>query len=723
MHLNVAFMWHMHQPLYTHPEMDTFVMPWVRLHGVKAYNDMIGVLEETGDSCDIGVTFNLVPSLVFQLQHYEHIKDQFAELSLRRPEDLSASERAFILRHFFSCHWPTMVEPYERYRQLLENRGRDLSSLDTEEIISRFNDDDIRDLQVWFNLTWLGFHARKDPFVKGLFKKGRLFTEEEKKGLLDLHRKILKELVDRYRVLWDDGRIDISTSPFYHPILPLLFDTECAKRSMPNAVLPTRFSFPEDVKAQLRKARDYMAEQFGRAPSGLWPSEGSVSPEIISIAEEVGFRWAATDQGILKRSLGRDPGLDLFEPFLAIHDGGRLQMVFRHHELSDLIGFVYKKADPRVAVRDLHLRLKEIKQGCEDGGCSRSPLCVIILDGENPWEHYQDGGEGLLRGIYTKIAQDPGIRLVTISDYLAEYPPTRTLENIYTGSWINSNFSIWIGGQEENAAWEELLSARLALSRAREKGTFDPSTLDRAMEWIYAAEGSDWFWWYGDQFHSDFTMVFDSLFRSYLKKVYAELGETIPESLKSPIKREKTPVKVQEPMGFIDPEIDGRLSSFWEWVGAGTIQQETLGSMYKKMYLKGVSYGFNIGWLFIKAIPFDGFEHWRNKGREIKITIKGIRKAELSFKEVDMGQGSGWVAEVRLNGHERTCDEIGVRWGIQDIVEVAVPFGLLGSKKGEEIGFFVEVLEKGITMERWPQSSFVTTKLPDKDFERRLWLI
>ncbi|OCC16273.1 Glycosyl hydrolase family 57 [Dissulfuribacter thermophilus] len=243
MTLNVAFLWHMHQPLYIDPENQEFLMPWVRLHGVKAYSDMISALEGADDH--VRVTFNLVPSLLYQLEQYSKKKDRFLELSRRLPQDLNFQERVFILRHFFSCHWPTMVEPYERYRQLLECRGREINKLNLEEISRRFSDDDIRDLQVWFNLTWVGFSHRKDPFIQGLLKKGRLFTEDEKNGLLDFHLSVLEALISRYRELWKSGKIDITTTPFYHPILPLLINSDSARRAMPDAMLPSCFSYPE----------------------------------------------------------------------------------------------------------------------------------------------------------------------------------------------------------------------------------------------------------------------------------------------------------------------------------------------------------------------------------------------------------------------------------------------------------------------------------------------
>lgn len=720
MTLNVAFLWHMHQPLYIDPENQEFLMPWVRMHGVKAYSDMLSALE--GSEENVRVTFNLVPSLLYQIEQYSEKKDRFFELSRRPPQDLNFQERVFILRHFFSCHWPTMVEPYERYRQLLDCRGREINKLNLEEISRRFSDDDIRDLQVWFNLTWVGFSHRKDPFIQGLLKKGRLFTEDEKKGLLDFHLSVLEGLISRYRELWKSGKIDISTTPFYHPILPLLIDSDSARRAMPDAMLPSCFSYPEDALAQLSKSVEYMKRLFGKSPTGLWPSEGSVCPELIPLVRDAGFKWMATDEGILKKSIGHGAEPNPFEPYYAEYKDYSIPLVFRHHELSDLIGFVYHKTDTEIAIRDFHSRLKEILGHFKRHSCP--PLCAIILDGENPWEYYQDGGQYLLRGIYNEISKDPEIQFVTITDYLEEYPPTKTIKQLHTGSWINSDFSIWIGGKEENTAWEELLSARSALSNVEGTHAKDPSILAEAREWIYAAEGSDWFWWYGDKFHSDFALLFDSLFRSYLKRVYETIGQPWPSSLDTPIKREKAVNLVKEPMGFIDPEIDGRLSFYWEWSGAGSLEASSLTSMYKTVYyIKEVLYGFNLNSLFLKVSPYENPDHWLRESLKIVVNIRGERVVEFAL-EFSLIKGDPHQRyEIFVDGQKKNCEDVGVRYGFYDILELGLPFALLGRVEGEELDFFVEVFRDGVAVERWPEVGTVGVRVPDKDFESRLWLI
>ena len=723
MTLNVAFLWHMHQPMYLDPFTHEFLMPWVRLHGVKAYSDMISLFEkgEVAEACK--VTFNLVPSLLKQLKGYQNRKDIFFELSSRDPGDLSLQDKAFILRHFFSCHWPTMVEPHERYRQLLEARGRHIEKLDLEAVAASFSHHDIRDLQVWFNLAWVGFSLSEDPFISGLLAKGRLFSEAEKRELLEFHLRILNGLISRYRALWEQERIDISTSPFYHPILPLIIDTESARRCMPNARLPARFSYPEDAEVQLVKAREFMNELFGRPPLGLWPSEGSVSPELVPLAEKVGFEWMATDEGILHNTLGEHAGVRLFQPYRVTRGRASLAVVFRHHELSDLIGFVYQKTEPGVATRDFHRRLKEILRNCE-GMFQKPPLCIIALDGENPWEYYLDGGKEFLKGLYTSIASDPDIHLTTITDYIHRYPPEIQFNELYTGSWINSDFSIWIGGREENDAWEELLSARLALSHTDTAQNREDS-MESAREHLLVAQGSDWFWWYGDKFHSDFAPIFDRLFRDYLKSAYNAMGQPYPASLDTPIKIQVEPARVTPPVAFIDPEIDGRLSFYWEWAGAGSITPSTKDSMYKStIYINEVAYGFNVDCFFVKVVPTNDLDLWGGDKTCIIVGIHGEHDVEIRIG----GQGAECTSasidfEVLFDGKKKSCDDIGVRLAFDEIVEIATPFVLLGKRAGEEVDFFVRLDHNDVTVERWPETGTISFEVPDRDFERRIWLI
>ncbi|NDY42164.1 hypothetical protein G3N55_04800 [Dissulfurirhabdus thermomarina] len=716
--LHVAFLWHMHQPRYLDPAAGRLVMPWVRLHGVKAYADMAAAAAAAG----VPVTFNLVPSLLRQIEAYGRgISDDFLEVSRRPAEDLRPAERAFVLAHFFSCHWPTMVDPYPRYRELLERRGREFDPARADDVVAAFSAQDLRDLQVWFNLAWVGFAGRKAPLVQELLAKGRLFTEEEKAALLDLHLETLAGLIPAYRALQEEGRVELSTSPFFHPILPLLVDTDTGRRPRPEIALPRRFQHPEDALEQLVRARRCFEECFGAPPRGLWPSEGAVSPEIIPLVQEAGFGWAASDEGILFRSLGDGAGpLDLFRPYRAEWEGASVDMVFRHHELSDAIGFVYQKTDPAVAVADFTGRLREIRERCRE--MDEPPLVAVILDGENPWEYYPDGGEAFLSGLYRALEADPDLVPVTVGGYLEAHPPERSIAHLYSGSWINSDFGIWIGGEEENRAWSLLSETRAALDRALAAGEVGEADREAALEAVLAAEGSDWFWWFGDQFVTDYAYEFDRLFRHYLQEVFRRIGRPVPAAVQVPVRRPRPVLPAEEPKGFLHPVVDGRRTHYWEWKGAGSLALGDLGgAMHRgEAPVRRILYGFDLERFYVRLDPTDtDFRDWE-PGLSLRLSWRGEAEAALHIRP---GPEGGWSAEARLDDAGVDLSVAGIRWAVGEIVEVALPFALLGAAKNERLSFRVDLLRDGLVLDRWPREGPLVVTVPDEDFERRIWLV
>ncbi len=719
MKLHVAFLWHMHQPLYLDPRRGRFSMPWVRLHGLKAYHDMLTSIEEVPGA---RATFNLVPSLLFQIQAYLNGgTDAFLDMSRIPAGDLDGPSVDFILTHFFSCHWPTMVAPYPRYVQLLNLRGREYSPARAQDARRSFSRQDLLDLQVWFNLTWIGYTGRRDPFVQGLFQKGRLFTEEEKGKLLDFHLEYLGRLIPRYTDLWNRGHIDITTTPFYHPILPLIFDTDIAARANPGVRLPPRFSYPKDVAVQLDRARRFCSKTFGSAPTGLWPSEGSVAPEVVPFVVDAGFSWMATDESVLFSSLDHHGPECLFQPYRFEFEGKAVDMVFRHHELSDLIGFVYKGNDPHVSVSDFIGRLHEILDRTRT--LLRFPFVAVILDGENPWEYYPDGGEAFLAGLYAKIDKDPDLELVTITDYLSAHPPSKTLQRLHSASWINNDFGIWIGGEEENKAWQLLGEAREAIERFRLENPGD-TRADKAFEFVLAAEGSDWFWWYGDKFATDYAYEFDELFRANLQGVYIALDLPVPPALFDPVRRPRPARPAVLPLAFIHPTIDGRLSYYWEWAGAGVLPLDDKGeTMHKgEGRISELAYGFDPTWLYLRIKARESFSAWNGQERLIvRLTSRDhVVSIGCGLRE---GDSQAWECHVTRDSEELSVMETGVRWAVGDVMEIAIPFALLAAGVHDEVMVTLEMELNGLVQDRWPSEGYISVMVPDADFEKRIWLV
>jgi alpha-amylase/alpha-mannosidase (GH57 family) len=460
--LYIAFVWHMHQPYYRNPLTGETTMPWVRLHAVKDYLDMALMLR---DFPGVRQTFNLVPSLLEQIEDLTSpgsVKDIPFQLTLKPAKELTETDKLFILQNFFMANWEMMIKPFPRYYDLLIKRGKHFSREEAAAAVKRFTHQDFTDLQVLFNLAWIDpLFREKDDDLKALSKKGQYYTDDDKKLVLDKHLEIMKAIIPTYKKLQEEGVIEVSVSPYFHPILPLLCDTDIAKISYPEIRLPkTTFRHPEDAKRQVGSAVKFYEKKFGRPPRGMWPSEGSVSEQAVNLIKEAGLNWAASDEEILFRSLQKPKTPDaLYKPYLMETQYGDLSMVFRDRSLSDAIGFVYQSWPPENAAADFIGRLHSIKDKLPRS--TRAPyLVTVILDGENAWEFYPNDGRDFLNCLYKRIQDDPKLKIVTVSEYLEQFPPQSKLDRIYPGSWISGNFNIWIGHEEKNKAWEYLSETR-----------------------------------------------------------------------------------------------------------------------------------------------------------------------------------------------------------------------------------------------------------------------
>jgi alpha-amylase/alpha-mannosidase (GH57 family) len=532
MPLTVSFLWHMHQPDYRDPHTGQPRMPWVRLHAVRGYYDMARALELAPKG--VSATVNFVPSLVDQLRDAANgSRDEFVRLALLDSAALTLDERAFLLKHFFSVSHDTGVSPRPRYASLHGRRGdpRDPASL--RRAAALWSPDDLRDLATLFFLSWFGWAARDDlPRLAELEAKGQHFTEAEKREVIDLGDEIVRRVLPAYRALADQGKAELSATPYAHPILPLLCDTEAAGRALPLRPRPPRLCDRESALWHVETACDYHAAQFGAPPLGMWPAEGSISPEVVPLFSGAGISWIASDEGNLL--LSTDPPHDrddlITRPWRL--EGSALDIVFRDRDLSDRIGFAYSKRPPEEAALDLLHRAEALAVRFPD----EERALFVILDGENPWEHYPDGGRGFLTHVYQGLATRPGLRGRSIGEALHGLIPRGKLARLHSGSWIESSFRIWIGGPEENRAWSLLGHLKNALDTAPR---LDAARRRTAEEHLHAAQASDWFWWYGDDFVSEEKDIFDGLFRARLLAAYEALGVEPPAAARAPLHKDK----------------------------------------------------------------------------------------------------------------------------------------------------------------------------------------
>ena len=592
--LYIAFLWHMHQPYYRDPFTGIYRLPWVRLHGTKDYLDMAAVL---GDYPEIKQTFNLVPSLIEQILDYTDNKatDVFLDATRKRVSELTDADKIFILGNFFLANWDTMIKPFPRYFELLVKRGLRVSRSDLDRTIKYFSKNDFLDLQVLFNLSWIDpMFKNRDAFLSHLVTKGKDYTGDEKDLLMEKQAAILREIIPTYKALSDRGQIEVSTTPFYHPILPLLWDTDIARMPVPDIHLPKRrFSHPEDARHQIRTALAYFEQIFGFRPSGMWPSEGSVSEDVVKAIRAEGIQWIATDEDILSRSLGeglRGPSGSVLNPSVlySVYEFSGLSMIFRDHKVSDLLGFVYSGWDPRSAASDLIAKLDEIRGSLT----TMEPHIVpIILDGENAWEYYQNDGHDFFRYLYEDLSRTERFKTTTVSDFLKTQQRRKRLEHLAAGSWIYANFNVWIGHEEDNTSWDYLTETREYLETFQK--THPGKNLDSAWKSLYVAEGSDWNWWYGPEHETANAIEFDQIYREHLANVYRSLELPAPPELSHPIVKIYRGGIQTPPAGPISPTINGVVDSYFEWLGAGVYRvDQRSGSMHgKRTLVKEVYYG------------------------------------------------------------------------------------------------------------------------------------
>jgi alpha-amylase/alpha-mannosidase (GH57 family) len=576
--LKIAILWHFHQPYYK--KDDTLILPWVRLHGVKDYWDLPELFHEYPN---VRQTINLVPSMQMQVEEYvvRSTSDRVQQLTAIKASSLSEKDKKEILDSFFLCNEENMIRPYPRYSELFEQ------SRNKDEALSNFTEQDWLDLQVWYNLTWFGQISRKRPAINRLFRKERGYTESEKEIVMQMHLNVLSQIVPQLDMLQDMGQIEVSVSPMYHPILPLLCDSESALEAMQGAEMPDKlFKYPEDAIYHVKEAMKYSEDILHKKATGMWPSEGSVSNKALEIMADAGVKWFASDEKVLANSVGNSyDHLDKYFPRKIKTKAGYIAGLFRDVRLSDAIGFEYSRWNHFDAVNDFMHRLRHIKSELVNNKgeeCIDHAVVPIILDGENCWEFYANNGEFFLREFFHQLESMSDFETVTCSQAVAEdhlnYLPE--IDDIKAGSWINGDFHIWIGHEEHRRAWSLLSDIREIIEK--KKGDLSSDDLKKVMREIYIAEGSDWFWWYGDTHQAPNKPDFDVLFRWHLRKAYSIIGEKHPEELDSPISEYAPSAGLVEQSGDIHPEINGIVNPENEWENAGFYDAATsMGAMHQ----------------------------------------------------------------------------------------------------------------------------------------------
>jgi alpha-amylase/alpha-mannosidase (GH57 family) len=721
----------MHQPDYVDPATGRAELPWVRLHGARGYLDLARLLEEYAS---VHLTVNFVPSLIRQLEEVvSGASDRWLEVAMRSERDWTPTERLFLIERQFSLNWSRCIDPRPRFRELLDKRGRSTQRHELASRVDAFSDEDLRDLTVLFQLAWIGFAARRDDAdLAALERKGRGYDLDDLRLVVDRQRQACAQVLPLWRALATRGQVELSSSPTYHPIVPLVIDTDHAARSRPDLPRPQRYAFSDDAARQITEGRDSHARCFGAPPAGMWPPEGSVSPEAVALYARAGVRWLATDEGNLWRSrtlsnLGHERG-ELYRP----HQHGGVDFVFRDRELSDRIGFAYMHGDAAAGAEDLVQRAAASAQISAAPG--EDPALVgVFLDGENPWESYVGSGEPFLRALFERLSNKPDIRAVTVSEHLAATKSRGILPALHSGSWIDSDFHIWIGDPVKNRAWELLLAARRRIEGHRAKeGQRDADAaqidarVDEAIRRILPAEGSDWFWWFGAPFSSAEDPIFDRLFRTHLEAVYRALGEPSPAALAFPVddnaRSAAAPASFAAPAVMTRPPIGdepGR-RGYFAWAGTGHLDVSRGAAMAEQPLIGQIRFGIDRERLSIRLEPSAA-----RADSLIDVDVElALSHGNQRFR-VTLGTKPPWRLDevVADSWTARGEGAPSAREGGAAPIELGIPWARISAGAKTNVQLVVRLLRGALVLARYPSEGAVELSVPDDDFEADHWSV
>ncbi len=565
----------MHQPDYRGSD-GVMTMPWVFLHAIKDYYEMPWLLSRYQG---LKATFNITPPLIEQLNLYSDPlqNDYFLSLWEKHPSELDSDSKAWLIKTCKSTQYETMIKPIVNFDNLYH-----------KEYLS---DDELIDFEIHFMLAWCGNYLRQEnSLVIELFKKGEGFTQSDKTRLLKVLCDFIETILPFYAHLQKEGVISLSTTPYNHPILPLLLDMNNAKRANAHTTIADDpISLREDAIDQVERSIALYVETFGVRPTGFWPAEGAVDEESVEIYKERGLSWIATDEAILFRSLGDDTRANLYKAY----DYNGMCMGFRDHGISDLIGFNYRFKSGHEASEHFMQLVEPIVSGQDDA------TLFVILDGENAWEFYENNAYDFFTALYERFSQTLWCKTVTM-DEVSKLKHKGTLDKLAPGSWIHGNFDTWSGHSEKNRAWELIYQTRRDVDNY--SGVMSDEVAEKIKFHFLASECSDWFWWYGDDHVTEFGLEFDALFREHLISIYHLLHIHPPADLFIPIISHKSTASfLLKPQASISPVIDGRNGSFFEWLGSGSIDESKLYSTMDRVRgpIEKIYYGHDDKTIFL----------------------------------------------------------------------------------------------------------------------------
>ena len=707
--LNVAIFMHFHQPMYADPDDIIHTQPWVRLHAAREYFEMGSLLK---DYPEIKATFSLSPCLVEQIEMYtngEGYEDYLLRLMRLRTNEMKLEEKKFILSNIFEVYGS---EPADKDAGGTELKDTWLGRMEREGLeraCQLTTEKEMIDAQVLHLLSWSGAHIRNAPQISRFAAKREGFSIQERDDLLEAHDEQLKKIIPMYKELSSTGQVELATSPYYHPILPLLIDNDYGKIADRYSEESSKhFVYPDDAAHQISIALKYHEEVFGERSRGLWPPEGCICYEVLELAAKAGNSWLVTDEEVLKRSMKNKLTDDMkFRAYTVDGIENCPALFFRSSGISDAISHDYFKLSPKEAVNDLTGRLEQIRSSLPEGG--NNWVVPIVLDAENPWEYYPDYGVHFFNELYSRLSESETLKTVSFSGFLEKAGNLPVLSNVQPGSIIDGNFNTWIGQEQKNRAWDVLTEAREVLRKISLEGGIEKTPFkekfDSAYRNLLAAEGSDWFWWYGKSKSLPQSKIFDELFRSHLIKVYGYLNLTLPEELIEPLDIEAETEEAQ-PKSLLHPDIDGKVTGEDEWSAAGFWSFEEGTGQKAEHIIKEVKYGFDDDNVYIRLDGDSGIIRSSDESIFIELHLVKQNDALIRFSL----SGDSPTLEFDANGVKK--DIIGGSIAIHDIIEVRLPLEEINLRPNDKFYFFVRLIAGEEEVERLPKTGVIKATIP-----------
>ncbi len=726
--LSVAFIWHFHQPVYQENSNSDFLMPWTRLHATKDYLDM---LYRVDNFKKLKLNFNISPVLIDSIEKYINgTHDIHSRLLISDIETLDDRDKGFILNNFFDANYNNLILKRQYYAELYNKRYSN-ENITT----SDFTNQEYSDIMANFTLAWFDetLYSRY-PGLEKLSNKQKNYTKEERLEIYNYTIKILKDIIPKYKEYQDKGKIEISTNPYYHPIVPLLLNIKEQKGAYNVDEYPSDI-LADDAYVQTKKSLDRMEEVFGKRPKGIWLPEHCVSSKTVEMLNDLGVSWTVADIGILSETFGKE--------YIRAFDGSlespydisinyklksdkemKTNILFDDSFIANLMSFGYGNYEGKDAANDLYEKIKVVQDKLQNSPRDEHIL-TIAMDGENCWETYKNDGDEFLTVLYGLIEKDPTLKTVLVSEYLANKKPTE-LENIKSGSWIKRNFDLWIGEPVKNVAWMYLSRAKGDVIKFIETSE-DEELNKKLLEEIYIAEGSDWFWWYGEPNDSGRDHIFDLLFRTHLKNIYELMGQKTPDELDVPlISIVGKPIRY--PKDKFTPSLSGSLSTSGEWNNAGYIFLTNGPTFSSNKTVKGIYYGcdndnlyfrfeinkdnvkvfkdciFNELYLYLKSSDLSGAPiSLTSKTDNIPPILSIFFNYELKFvfdkEKIMMSRlsqsmyNSLWALKISKN----------IEYAYGEVMDLKVPFSEIDIEKGEYAEFCIMTARGGLIDEIFPQ--------------------